>query len=320
MTTSTDLQIPASGNLPLPSITAEQFALASRSEATRRAYRADWQIFTDWAADNGQTALPASPGCVSAFLAAQASAGFKPATLSRRLAAVNAAHRLAGHPSPTTSEPVALVMKGIRRMVGVAPEQVRPLVTEDLRRVVAAIPDDLTGLRDRAIILIGFAGAFRRSELVALMVDDIEFTDAGMILTIRRSKIDQEGAGRQVGIPFGQNGTCPVTALRAWLQAASITSGAIFRRIDQHGHIGPNALQPAAVAQIVKKAVEAVGLDAKQYGGHSLRAGLATSAAQNGASEVMIMEQTGHKSSAMVRRYVRRANLFKANAATMAGL
>jgi integrase len=320
MSTSTDVQIPAPVGLPSPSITAEEFALASRSEATRKAYKSDWAVFTSWCADNHQVALPASPATVAAFLAAQASAGFAPATLSRRLGAINAAHRLAGHPSPTTSEAVSLVMKGIRRTVGVSQRQARPLVVEDLKRVVATIPDTLVGVRDRALVLLGFAGAFRRSELVAIAIEDLNFSDGGVLVTIRRSKTDQEGQGREVGIPFGQNGTCPVSALRAWLHAANITSGPVFRRIDQHGHIGPNALQPAAVAQIVKKAVEGVGLDPAAFSGHSLRAGLATSAAQNGANELTIMATTGHKSSQMVRRYVRRANLFKANAATVAGL
>jgi integrase len=320
MTASKDLQIPAPANLPSQTISAEEFALASRSEATRKAYRADWAVFTSWCTDNGQTALPASAATLAAFLAAQASAGFKPATLSRRLGAVNAAHRLAGLPSPTTSEPVKLVMSGIRRTVGVSQRQVRPLVVEDLRRVIAAIPEDRTGLRDRAILLLGFAGALRRSELVAIEVADLEFTDGGVLINLRRSKTDQEGRGREVGIPYGQSGTCPVSALQDWLSAAQITSGPVFRRIDQHGHIGPNALRPPAVAQIVKKAVEAVGLDPAAFSGHSLRAGLATCAAQNGASELTIMATTGHKSSQMVKRYVRRANIFKSNAASMAGL
>ena len=320
MTPSTDLQIPSPTGLPSPSITAEEFALASRSAATKRAYSSDWQIFTAWCFENQQTPLPASPATVAAFLAAQASAGFRPATLSRRLGAINAAHRLAGHPSPTTSEPVSLVMKGIRRMAGVAQRQARPLVVEDLRRVVAALPDTLVGRRDAAVVLLGFAGAFRRSELVALTVEDLEFSDGGVLATVRRSKTDQEGSGREVGIPFGQNGTCPVAAVRAWLARANIKSGPIFRRIDQHGHIGPNALRAGAVAEIVKKATAAVGLDASQFSGHSLRSGLVTSAAQGGASELMIMETTGHRSSQMVRKYVRRANAFKANAASAAGL
>jgi integrase len=320
MTASTDLQIPQHASLPSPTISAEEFVLASRSEATRKAYRADWAVFTSWCTENDQTALPASSSTVAAFLAAQASAGLKPATLSRRLGAINAAHRLAGQPSPTTSEPVKLVMSGIRRTVGVSQRQVRPLVVEDLKRVIASIPDGRTGLRDRAILLLGFAGALRRSELVAIEVADLEFTDGGVLINVRRSKTDQEGRGREVGVPYGQSGTCPVSALQEWLRAAHITSGPIFRRIDQHGHIGPNALQPAAVAQIVKKAVEVVGLDPAAFSGHSLRAGLATSAAQNGASELTIMATTGHKSSHMVRKYVRRANLFKANAASVAGL
>jgi integrase len=187
--------------------------------------------------------------------------------------------------------------------------------------MVAALPDDLAGVRDRALLLVGFAAALRRSELVALCVEDLEFSDQGLAITIRRSKSDQEAHGEQIGVPYGSTTeTCPVTALQSWLEAAGIESGALFRRIDRHGHVGPNALAPGAVASIVKKAVEAVGLDATQFSGHSLRSGLATSAAQNGASELTIMSQTRHKSTAMVKRYVRKGSLFTSNAASAAGL
>jgi integrase len=302
-------------------MTAKDFAAASRSQATIRAYRTDWADFTAWCLEQGVDSLPATPATVAAYLADQATANrYKPATLSRRLAAINAAHRLANLDSPTTSEAVRLTLAGIRRTVGVSQRQVKPIMTSDLRKIISALPDDLTGTRDKALLLVGFAGALRRSELAALSVEDIEFTEAGMIVTIRRSKTDQEAQGREIGIPYGSGATCPLTAVQGWLEAAGITSGPIFRRIDRHGHIGPNALQPQAVAHIVKKAVEAVGLDADQFAGHSLRAGLATSAAQNGASEAMIASQTGHKSTAMLRRYIRRGSLFQANAATAAGL
>jgi integrase len=258
---------------------------------------------------------------VADYLAAQAAAGYKPSTLSRRLASINAAYKLANHPSPTTTSIVSLTLSGIRRTVGTAQRQVRPVLTEDLKRVVASLPADLRGLRDRALVLIGFAAALRRSELISLSVEDIEESSGGLVITIRRSKTDQEAAGELVGVPYGSSPeACPVRALRAWLEAAGIESGPLFRRVDKHNNVGPHALQPGAVAEIVKQAVEAVGFDPSEFAGHSLRAGLATSAAQNGANEITIMATTRHRSSQMVRRYIRKGNLFRTNAAAVAGL
>jgi integrase len=192
---------------------------------------------------------------------------------------------------------------------------------ENLRELVSHMDRDLVSVRDKALLLIGFAGAFRRSELVALQVEDVEWVDGGVMVMISKSKTDQEGAGQEIGIPYGSStDTCPVTALQEWLRAAEITSGPIFRRIDQWGNLGVNALHPGTVADIVKKRVSVLGLDPALFAGHSLRAGLATSAAQNGASELVIMAQTRHKSSAMVKRYIRRGNLFRTNAAAVAGL
>ncbi|HTW09209.1 MAG TPA: site-specific integrase, partial [Acidimicrobiales bacterium] len=235
-------------------------------------------------------------------------------------AAINAAHRLAGVPSPTGHEGVGLVVRGIRRTKGVAPAQVRPVILEDLRQMVATLPESLAGTRDRALLLVGWAGAFRRSELVALNVEDLEPSDEGLVVTVRRSKTDQEAAGRQVGLPYSATPLCPVAAIGRWLDVTGITSGPVFRKVDRNGHIGAVRLNPASVAEVVKRAAAAAGLDPRQFSGHSLRAGLATSAAANGATESLIMAQTGHKSTAMVRRYIRRANLFRQNAASIAGL
>jgi len=186
--------------------------------------------------------------------------------------------------------------------------------------MVAALPDDLGGTRDRALLLIGWAGALRRSELVAIEVGDLEWTDDGLVITIRRSKTDQEAAGRQVGIPYGTNGPCPEAALYGWLNASGIEAAPVFRKVDRHGHIGAKKLDPSSASIIVKQAAEAAGLDPEQYSGHSLRAGLATVAAMGGATPDLIMSQTGHKSAAMVVRYIRRGSLFKQNAASIARL
>jgi integrase len=212
-------------------------------------------------------------------------------------------------------------MKGIRRSLTVAQREAAPAVIGEVRRMVAHLPRDIAGTRDRALLLVGFAGAMRRSELVGLDVTDITHRDEGLAITIRSSKTDQEGAGRQVAIPIGRDPeTCPVRALQGWLDAAGIEDGPVFRPIDRHGNVSPDRLSDRAVALIVKRSAEGAGLDPSLYSGHSLRAGFATTAAANGASERAIANQTGHKSMEVLRRYVRHGSLFTDNAATMLGL
>ena len=212
-------------------------------------------------------------------------------------------------------------MAGIRRAKGTASAAKAPAITEDIRRMVAAVPENLLGLRDRALLLVGFAGGFRRSELVGLDREDCEFTSDGVILVLRRSKMDQEGAGRKIAIPFGSNPeTCPVRTLEAWLSTPALEQGALFRPVSRHGQIQAARLSGHAIALVVKRYAMAAGLDPLKYSGHSLRSGLATSAAINGASERSIMAQTGHRSLAMVRRYIRDGNLFRENAAAKLGL
>jgi integrase len=216
---------------------------------------------------------------------------------------------------------VSEVLKGIRRTKGTAPACKAPLLVGQLKAALGVGRGDLLGMRDRALLLIGFAGAFRRSELVGLDVADLAFTDDGLVITLRRSKTDQEGEGRKVGIPHGSKPTtCPVRVLRAWLEAAGIVTGPLFRSVNRHGKVGAVRLSDRAVALAVKRAAESAGLDASTFSGHSLRAGLATSAAAAGASERSIMDQTGHRSVQMVRRYIRDGSLFRDNAAAHVGL
>jgi integrase len=187
--------------------------------------------------------------------------------------------------------------------------------------MVTSLPDNLLGIRDRALLLIGFAGGFRRSELVALNVEDLEFKREGLVVTIRKSKTDQEGIGRKIGIPYGSNcDTCPVRSLQLWLEEGAITEGSVFRSVNRHGHVQEGCLSDKAVALVVKRCAESAGLDSSKYSGHSLRAGMATSAAMNGASERQIMKQTGHRSEAMVRRYIREGSLFNDNVSGNLGL
>jgi integrase len=212
-------------------------------------------------------------------------------------------------------------MKGIRRTKGTAPEQKTAALTDDIRAMVDGTDAGLIGCRDRALILLGFASAFRRSELVELDVDDCAFGKDGLTVTLRRSKTDQQGAGRKVGIPYGANpDTCPVRTLRDWTEQAGIDGGPLFRSISRHGQVGPGRLSGIDVARVVKKLAERAGLDPAKYAGHSLRAGHATTAAIGGASERSIMNQTGHRSVQMVRRYIRDGSLFRENSAGKLGL
>ena len=212
-------------------------------------------------------------------------------------------------------------MRGIRREKGVAPQGKAPILLDTLRQMIAALPDDRRGLQDKAILLVGFAGAFRRGELVSLTIADVRFVEEGMIIYLRRSKTDQEGEGFSKGLPYGESdATCPVRALRRWLEVASITSGPLFRPIDRHGTVGQAALRSHGVVRTVKRAAELIGLDATDLSGYSLRAGLVTTAAQAGVSERVILAQTGHKDVRTVRRYIREGSLFRENAAGMVGL
>ena len=299
---------------------AEEFLLHSRAENTRRAYRSDWNHFQSWCQTRNGIACPALPQTVALYVT-DLSGTHKVSTLTRRLSAISQAHQSAGFSSPTEDAGVRLLMAGIRRRLGTAAVGKRPLLVPDLRAMAASVPDNLIGFRDRAILLLGFSGAFRRSELVALNHEDILETVDGLVITLRRSKTDQEAEGRKVAIPRGrEEGTCPVRALSSWFAAAGIASGPIFRRVNRHGQLLPQRLSGEGVAIVVKRWAAAVGYAPQEFGGHSLRAGLATAAAIAGKSERAIMDQTGHRSSATVRRYIRDGNLFRNNAAEGLGL
>ena len=212
-------------------------------------------------------------------------------------------------------------LKGIRRTIGTATKPKTAALTDDIRSMVDAADDGTIGARDSALILLGFAGAFRRSELVGLDIEDCAFGKDGLTVTLRRSKTDQDGTGRKIGIPYGSNPeTCPVRTIQAWIELAALSSGALFPAINRHGQVQAGRLSGIDVARVVKKLALRAGLDAKAYAGHSLRAGHATSAAIAGASERSIMNQTGHRSVQMVRRYIREGSLFRENSAGKLGL
>jgi site-specific recombinase XerD len=293
---------------------------ASKADNTKRAYRSDWAHFAGWCAAHGLPALPASPETVALYLSDLA-ATHKPSTLTRRLAAISVAHQAASQPSPTRSIVVRSTLKGIRRSVGVAAAQKSALRAQHLREIIPQLEGTLQGLRDKALLLIGYAGAFRRSELVALNVDDIAFEPQGARITLRRSKTDQEGQGEMKAIPFGSHKrTCPVKALEAWLSASGITGGPIFRGVNRHGQLQAGRLTDRAVALILKRVAALCGLDPASVGGHSLRAGLITDLYQKGTPEAVIMGISGHRSRTVLGRYRREADAFAFNHIAAVGL
>lgn len=301
--------------LPTPLIdTAKAYIENSTSPATRKAYASDLRIFADWCQANGIESVPTKPEVVAMFLSHQAKAGISPSTLTRRTAAIRFAHEAQGHDTPTGSKLVSATLKGIRRAaVGVAKKQKAPATADRITAMVSHCPASLAGLRDKAILLLGFAGAFRRSELAALTIDDIEETADGLRVTIRKSKTDQEGAGQVIAIPNGAR-LRVVKALQDWLAAAAITEGFLFRPVTKGGTLRPLPLTDRSIANLVKKYAALAGLNAADFSGHSLRAGFLTSAAENGATVFKMAEVSRHKSIETLRGYVRSAELFKDHA------
>jgi integrase len=286
----------------------EAYVQAGIASATKRAYRADLDHFRAWGGS-----LPATDAQITNYLADHAEV-LKVSTLTRRLAAISVAHEAKGLQNPVDSPLVRATMRGIRRAHGAAQHQAKPLLREDLFVVLGAMGDRLKDLRDRALLLIGFAGGLRRSELVAIDLFDFERVREGIILTIRRSKTDQDGVGRKIGVPFGRTIHCPASALENWLSAARIEDGPVFRPVDRHGRVS-GRLSGEAVSLIIRSRIAAAGFDPAGYSGHSLRAGFATSATRAGVSTFKIRQQTGHASDAMLSRYVRDGELFLGNAA-----
>jgi site-specific recombinase XerD len=291
---------------------ALSYAEAEKAEATRLAYRTDFRLFADWCAGAGRTPLPAVPETVAAFLAHEADRGTKPATIARRLAAIRYAHLLANHEPPTTSEAVRAVLRGIRRTHGTAPSQKAAATSERITAMLAHTGPGIIGVRDRALILLGFACALRRAEIAALRVADLADATGGLLITIRRSKSDQEAQGQTVPLPHGHR-LKPVEAVEDWLARAGIDDGPLFRRITPGGRVLGDGLQPEAIAAIVKKLAQRAGFDPAFFAGHSLRSGFVTSAVEGGVSTLRVAEITRHRSLDTVATYVRRLDAFRAH-------
>ncbi|BBE74936.1 site-specific integrase [Oharaeibacter diazotrophicus] len=305
---------------------ADDLAAAEMADSTRAVYARWLRNFAAWCGDQGLEApYPASVATVRAFLTTEAARGLSVSSISQCVAALRWAHKRAGLPDPTTDETLRATMKGIRRTLGAAPERKAPATAERLKVMVAGVDrTTLKGKRDAALLLLGFGGAFRRSELVALQVEDLAEDDDGLRVTIRGSKTDQDRIGQTIGVIRGTGATCPVRAVRTWIDAAGLTTGPVFRAVGKGGRLVPPrpsraarvpvGLSGVAVAAIVKHYAEWAGLDPEVFAAHSLRAGFLTSAAAKGATVFKMMDVSRHKSVDMLAVYVRDAETFKDHA------
>ena len=297
---------------------AVELAKASRAKSTLETYGSSWKQFIGWCGPLALPYLPASPDTVVAYIAAKAET-LRPTTIKKHLAAIAVAHRTAGLPTPTDSEMVRLTMAGLRRTKGTAPKTKRALRVSHVRQMVVGLGDGPVDVRDRVVLLLGFTTGMRRSEIVGLDVGDLTFEPEGVIVNIRRSKRDQDGAGRQVPVLRGQHEeTCPVRALRRWLDLLGRDLGPLFTRLDRAGD--GQRLTGKSVALIIKRRAEQAGLDPVMFSGHSLRRGFCTATAKAGASEADIARATGHRSVKILRGYVEQGRLFDHAAARVLDL
>ncbi|MBT4415805.1 MAG: tyrosine-type recombinase/integrase [Flavobacteriaceae bacterium] len=292
---------------------------SSKSNNTVKAYKSDFNDFGLFCAQNGFKSLPTEPKIVSLYLTYLSTKDSKMSTLKRRLVSIGVIHKLKGHYLDTKHPSIIENIMGIKRRKGNIQKGKKPILINSLKKIINAIDeqktDEIKKIRDRSIILIGFSGGFRRNEIVSLDYDDLDFVPEGLKLTLKRSKTDQFGEGTLKGLPyFDSSQYCPVLSLKKWIETSNINSGPLFRRFSKGSKLTDNRLTDQTVALLIKKYLNLAGIDSKNYSGHSLRSGFATSAAESGAEERSIMAMTGHKSTEMVRRYIKEANLFKNNA------
>jgi site-specific recombinase XerD len=292
---------------------------SSKANNTIRAYKSDFHDFELFCIQNGFKSLPSEPKIISLYLTSLSSKDIKMSTLKRRLVSIGVIHKLKGHYLDTKHPLIIENIMGIKRRKGSAQNGKKPLLINNLKALIKAInrsnSNPIIKFRDRTIVLIGFSGGFRRNEIVSLNYDDIEFVNEGMKINLRRSKTDQYGEGFLKGVPYFDNPVyCPVISMQNWLKISEINSGPLFRRFSKGAKLKEMRLTDQTVALIIKKYLQLAGIDSKNYSGHSLRSGFATSAAEAGAEERSIMAMTGHKSTEMVRRYIKEANVFKNNA------
>ncbi|MDC0608395.1 tyrosine-type recombinase/integrase [Candidatus Pelagibacter ubique] len=292
---------------------------SSKANNTVRAYKSDFNDFEMFCVQNGFKSLPSDPKIVSLYLTHLSSKDAKMSTLKRRLVSIGVIHKLKGHYLDTKHPSIIENIMGIKRRKGSIQKAKKPILINSLKLIINAIDQrnnqEIKKLRDRSIILIGFSGGFRRNEIVSLDNDDLDFVSEGVKINIKRSKTDQFGEGFTKALPyFDSSQYCPVISLKNWLDISKITSGPVFRRFLKGSKLSENRLTDQTVAILIKKYLNLAGINSKNYSGHSLRSGFATSAAESGVEERNIMAMTGHKSTEMVRRYIKEANLFKNNA------
>ncbi|MDA8537857.1 tyrosine-type recombinase/integrase [Candidatus Pelagibacter bacterium] len=291
----------------------------SKAKNTVRAYKSDFNDFGLFCAQNGFKSLPSEPKIVSLYLTYLSTKDTKMSTLKRRLVSIGVIHKLKGHYLDTKHPSIIENIMGIKRRKGSIQKGKKPILINNLRSIINVIDEQkkeqIKKLRDRSIILIGFSGGFRRNEIVSLNYDDLDFVTEGLKISLRKSKTDQFGEGTVKALPYFDNTQyCPVLSLKKWIQISKINKGPLFRRFTKGLNLSENRLTDQTVALLIKEYLRLAGLDSKNYSGHSLRSGFATTAAESGAEERSIMAMTGHKSTEMVRRYIKEANLFKNNA------
>jgi len=292
---------------------------SSKAINTVRAYKSDFNDFGLFCAQNGFKSLPSEPKIVSLYLTYLSTKDAKMSTLKRRLVSIGVIHKLKGHYLDTKHPSIMENIMGIKRRKGSIQKGKKPILISSLKIIIDVIDqqnrEEIKKLRDRSIILIGFSGGFRRNEIVSLDYDDLDFVPEGLKINIKRSKTDQFGEGSKKALPYFDNSQyCPVVSLKNWIEKTNINSGPLFRRFSKGSRLTEKRLTDQTVALLIKEYLQLAGIDSKNYSGHSLRSGFATSAAESGAEERSIMAMTGHKSTEMVRRYIKEANLFKNNA------
>jgi len=291
----------------------------SKSNNTVRAYKSDFKDFGSFCAKNGFKSLPTDPKIVSLYMTYLSTKDAKISTLRRRLVSIGVIHRLKGHYLDTKNPIIIENLMGIKRKKGSFQRGKKPILINQLRTIINVIDNEKTEeikkIRDKTIILVGFGGGFRRIELVSIDYEDLEFVPEGVKIIIKKSKTDQFGEGMIKGLPYFDNTTyCPVLHLKKWLEISNIKSGPIFRRFSKSFKLNENRLTDQSVALLLKSYLGVAGIENKNYSGHSLRSGFATASAESGADERSIMAMTGHRTTQMVRRYIKEANLFKNNA------
>ena len=292
---------------------------SSKAKNTIRAYKSDFKDFGLFCTQNGFKSLPSEPKIVSLYLTQLSTKNVKISTIKRRLVSIGVIHKLKGHYLDTKHPLIVENLMGIKRRKGSIQNGKKPLLINNLKKIINVIDqqkkEKIKIFRDRTIILIGFSGGFRRNEIVSLDFDDLDFVEEGLKINIKRSKTDQFGEGSIKGLPYFDNSQyCPVLSIQKWIEISKINSGALFRRFTKGSNLSEKRLTDQTVALLIKEYLDLAGINSKNYSGHSLRSGFATSAAEAGAEERTIMAMTGHKSTEMVRRYIKNADLFKNNA------